>query len=269
MSYIRRELGINADCLNGISELDALELIKKTGFDSVFISSYKNDEVAKIKSKADEIGLTVEFIHARYQGINNMWLPGLSYVDIYEKMTEAIDSASSNGIEGVVVHVSSGWKAPDVNDLGLSRFDQLVLCAREKGVKLVFENLRYTGNLACLVDRYECMPHVMFCYDVGHENCYTKTVRWMNIFTTRVFCTHIHDNPGRALEDKTGDYDLHLLPFEGNCDYERIMSDLNAYGYDRRLSLEVMHYKPEYQHMTAEEFLSTCYERLVKISKMG
>lgn len=269
MSNIKRKFGINANCLKGYSELDSLELIKKAGFDSVFIIAYKNDEVAAVKQRADELGLVVEFIHAPFDGINNMWLPGVGYLDIFEKMKESIDSAASNGIEGVVVHVSSGWQAPAVNDLGFARYDELVIHAKEKGVKLVFENLRVTGNLACLVDRYEKLPHVMFCYDVGHEHCYTKTVRWMDIFTTRLFCTHIHDNPGRPFEDKVNDFDWHQLPFDGTCDYAHMMSDLDKYGYAGRLTLEVTQYKPEYEHWTAEEFLATCYERIEKISKMN
>ena len=269
MERIKREFGINADCLKDVSELDALEPIQKAGFASVFLMAYKHNEVAAIKEKADRLGLVVEFLHAPFNGINSMWQPGDEYLDIYSKMTESIDSAASNGIEGVVVHVSSGFQAPPVNDVGLSRFDALVAHAQEKGVKLVFENLRMTGNLAYLVDRYEAMPHVMFCYDCGHEHCYTKTVRWLNIFTTRVFCTHIHDNPGRPFEDKVHDFDWHLLPFDGTCDYSQMMKDLDTYGYGGRLTLEVMQQKPEYEHWTAEEFLASCYERITKIARIN
>ena len=198
-----------------------------------------------------------------------MWSSGLGYLEIFEKMKESIDRASNNGIEGVVVHVSSGWNAPAVNDLGLARYDELVLYAREKGVKLVFENLRVTGNLAYLVDRYEKLPNVMFCYDCGHEHCYTKTVRWMNIFTTRLFCTHIHDNPGRPDDDKVNDFDLHLLPFDGTCDYARMMHDLDKYGYSGRLTLEVFQSIGSYADLSAEKFLETCYERIEKISRMN
>ena len=269
MSRIQRKFGINADCLKGYSEAEALTLIKDAGFESVFISSYHNGEVAEIKKRADELGLVVEFIHAPFSGINNMWLSGLNYLTIFEQMKESIDSAADNGIEGVVVHVSSGWQYPAVNDLGLARYDELVLYARKRGVKLIFENLRAVGNLACLVDRYEKIPEVVFCYDCGHEHCYTKTVRWLDIFTDRVFCTHIHDNPGRPMDDKVNDFDWHMLPFDGSCDYDRMMQDLDRYEYRGRLTLEVTQYKPEYENWSAEEFLKVCYERIEKISKMG
>lgn len=268
MKRIERRFGINADCLKGISERDALALIKNAGFESVFLSSYHDQEVESIKNEADRLGLEVEFIHAPFKGINTIWQSGMEYLTIFEQMKETVDSAANNGIKKVITHVSSGWNSPEVNDLGLARFDELVLYAKERGVTLAFENLRKVGNLACLIDRYEKMDNVRFCYDCGHENCYTNPVRWMDIFQSKVSCTHIHDNPGRPLDNKVDDFDWHDLPFDGTCDYKRMMSDLDRYGYEGALTLEVTQYKPAYEKWSAEQFLDECYSRIKKISKM-
>lgn len=265
---MKRKLGILANCLDGVKAADALEKIKAAGFETFFTGDYKSDTVAEIKARADALGLTYEFIHAPFYSINEMWMPGVGYLTVFDYMKEAIDSAAENGVPVVITHVSSGWKAPAVNDLGLSRFDQLVVYARERGVTLAFENLRLLGNLACIVDRYEGLDNVRFCYDCGHEHCYTKTVRIMDVFTNRACCTHIHDNHGRAFEDKVGDFDEHLLPFDGNIDYERMMRKLDEYGYSGSLMLEVFQRREEYAKMTHEEFLATCYERILKISNM-
>lgn len=265
---MKRRFGINANCLVGISEKDALKLIKAAGFDSVFLCAYHNDEVAEIKNEADALGLETEFIHAPFSGINTIWQEGMGYLTIFEQMKETIDSAANNGIKKVITHVSSGWDAPAVCDLGLARFDELVLYARERGVTLAFENLRMVGNLACLVDRYANMDNVRFCYDCGHENCYTNPVRWLDIFQDKVTCTHIHDNPGRPLDNRVDDFDWHDLPFDGTFDYVRMMRDLDKYGYEGILTLEVTQYKPAYEKWTAEEFLKECYERIRKISEM-
>jgi sugar phosphate isomerase/epimerase len=265
---MKRRLGINANCLIGISEKDALKLIKDAGFDSIFISAYENDEVAEIKREADALGLESEFIHAPFRGINAIWEQGMGYLTIFEQMKQTVDSAANNGIKKVITHVSSGWNAPAVCDLGLARFDELVLYARERGVTLAFENLRKVGNLAYLADRYASMDNVRFCYDCGHENCYTNPVRWLDIFKDKVTCTHIHDNPGREINDYVNDFDIHVLPFDGTCDYERMMRDLDKYGYDGILTLEVTHNKPEYENWTPEQFLATCYERIKRISEM-
>ena len=265
---MERKLGIIAACLEGVREVDALEKIKAAGFESFFTGSYKREDVREIKQRADELGLEYEFIHAPFRNINAMWTSGLGYIEVFDYMKEAIDAASENGIPSVITHVSSGWNPPPVNDFGLSRYDELVLYARERGVVLAFENLRLLGNLACLVDRYEKLDNVRFCFDCGHEHCYTKTVSMLDVFTTRVCCTHIHDNHGRALEDKVSDGDEHLLPFDGTYNYEKMMRKLDEYGYSGSLMLEVFQNIDEYRRMSPEEFLSTCYERIKKISQM-
>jgi len=265
---MERKLGINAHCLTNVSELDALKLIKDTGFDSVFLATYDQKGVRQIKAEADRLGLTIAFIHAPFDRINEMWMPGIGYLYIFNKMKETIDSAAANGIPIAIIHVSSGWKCPQVNDLGLSRYDELVIYAKEKGVTLAFENLRMVGNLACLIDRYEHMDNVAYCYDCGHEHCYTKTVRWLDIFTFKVCCTHIHDNIGRAFEDKVNDFDQHLLPFDGSCDYAQMMRELNKYNYAGPLMLEVTQNKPEYSHLSSREFLATAFERIKRIAEM-
>ena len=265
---MKRKLGIMANCLAGVRAVDALEKIKAAGFETFFTGNYKGDDVAEIKKQADKLGLEYEFIHAPFHGINEMWMPGLGYLQVFDYMKESINSAANNGIKTVITHVSSGWNAPQVNDLGLQRYDELVIYAREKGITLAFENLRLLGNLACLVDRYEKMDNVAYCFDCGHEHCYTKTVKILDIFTTRVCCTHIHDNPGRPFDDKVNDFDQHLLPFDGTYDYEQMMRKLDEYGYAGSLMLEVSQNKEAYKKMTQEAFLATCYERIKKISEM-
>lgn len=265
---MKRKLGIVADCLYGMRAADSLDKIKEAGFETFFTNEYKRNDVAKIKRRADELGLEFEFIHAPFHSINQIWLSGLGYLVVFDYMKESIDAAAENGIPVVITHVSSGWNSPEVNDLGLSRFDELVLYAKDRGVTLAFENLRKLGNIACLVDRYEKVDNVKFCFDCGHEHCYTKTVKMMDVFTNRVCCTHIHDNYGRPFEDKVNDFDAHLLPFDGTYDYEQMMRKLDEYGYSGSLMLEVTQNREEYIKMTHEEFLSTCFERISKISKM-
>ncbi|MBE6602170.1 MAG: sugar phosphate isomerase/epimerase [Ruminococcaceae bacterium] len=267
---MKRKLGIIASsCSPFVDEVDLLSEIKDVGFDCFFTGRYTKEAVAALRKRADEVGLAFETIHAPFAAINTMWLPGMSYRPIYEGMEQSIKSAAEFGIPTVVTHLSSGWNAPEVNDLGLSRFDELVILADRLGVTLAFENLRKIGNVAYIVDRYEGMKHVGFCYDWGHEHCYTKTVDWMDIYCRRVACTHIHDNHGRG-EEKTGDPDQHLLPFDGTVDYAHIMQKLDAYGYAGPLTLEVgMSATEQYKQMTPRAFLEDCYARLQKIAALG
>ena len=265
---MKRKLGIISECIIGMDSIDALDLIKAAGFECYFTGHIDDDTVSKLVKKGNSLGLTCEFIHAPFRGINNMWLAGMDYLGIMNGMKQAIDTAANNGVPIVIAHVSSSWHAPDITELGLARFDELVLYATERKVTVAFENLRMIGNLAYFADRYANMEYVRFCYDSGHEHCYTKTVSMLDIFTNRVCCTHIHDNFSRPFEERTKNYDLHLLPFDGTCDYKKMMHKLDEYGYTGTLMLEVWQNTKEYKKMSHEDFLKTCYDRILKISKM-
>ncbi len=260
---MNRNLGIICDCIGGEDPVITLERIKKAGFNSFFTGHINNEKVKQLKNKADELGLSFEFIHAPFKNINNMWFEGDEYIEIMNGMKEAIVSAHNNSVPIVIIHVSSGWNSPEINDIGLARFDELVDFAEQNGVIIAFENLRKVGNLSYFVDRYENRDCVRFCYDNGHEHCYTKTVSWLDIFCHKTICTHIHDNMGRGWE-KVGDPDTHLLPFEGNFDYEKMMRKLDEYDYTGSLTLEVFNVK----EIDADEFLTDCYNRIKKVSQM-
>ncbi|MBQ8358280.1 MAG: sugar phosphate isomerase/epimerase [Clostridia bacterium] len=264
---MKRKLGIIVGCLGGSIPLEnQLEMMKNAGFETFFSGLCSPDTTARLKEKSESLGMTYETIHAPFSGINNMWVAGMEYLTVYNGMKRSIDQAAANGIPAIVMHVSSGWYPPGICDLGLKRFDELVLYAAEKGVTVAFENLRCIGNVAYMTERYEKLDNVRFCYDFGHEHCYTKTVQWMDVFCHKLICTHIHDNHGR-LNGKTDDPDTHLIPFEGNVDYQRCIDKLDEYGYTGPLTLEVGNSK--YGHLSPEEFLATCYERLQRIAALS
>ena len=262
---MKRKLGINVGCIAGMPQIEQLDLIRAAGFETFFTGCQDQRTIEALMDKAVGFGMQFETIHAPFSGINYMWTPGLDYLTVYRGMKHSIDLAAACGVPAVVMHVSGGWNAPGISDLGLQRFDELVFYAAEKGVKIAFENLRHIGNLSYFSERYEKLNHVRFCYDFGHEHCYTKTVQWMDVYCHRLLCTHIHDNHGRGFE-KVGDPDIHLLPFDGSCNYARCVGKLDEYGYTGPLTLEVDNGNNKYPDLTPEGFLATCYERLQRIS---
>lgn len=261
---MKRALGINCDCVLNENPLSYVEIIRETGFDSVFVGTGNIDKSEEIKKKADTVGLYVNFIHAPYRGINGMWENDDTRPEVLDEILHTVDVAEASGIPMIVAHVSSGWQAPEICDKGLSRFDFLVNYAEKKGVTVSFENLRRVGNLAYLADRYENRDIVRFCYDTGHEYGYTYYVSFMDIFRERLACTHIHDNFGKFFCEEP---DLHLLPFDGDCDFEKVLRSLDKYSYSGPLSLEVFTHR-QYENMSGEEFIKTAFERLKKLSQM-
>jgi sugar phosphate isomerase/epimerase len=264
---MKRKLSITTDCIKGESPLDTLDRIKKAGFDMVFISTPSIDLSCEIKKKADALGLETEFIHAPFKNINTMWANDNSKPEILDGMKHTVDMAQKAGIPVVVVHASSTYTPPEICDAGLRRFDELVDYAKKKGIILAFENLRKIGNITYLVDRYENRDNVRFCYDAGHEHGCTRFVSFADIFRDRIICTHIHDNFGYTPDS---DPDLHLLPFDGNIDYKKMMKKLKEYSYSGPITLEVFNSSGDgrYSKLSPDEFIKTAYKRALKISKM-
>lgn len=272
---MKRRLGVQDTCLAGINPVEAMPYIKNAGFDCYFVEVSDIKRVAERVEAGNKVGLTCEFIHADWHyrdrlgcgfSMNEFWKPGITYRPLFDKTIEAIDTAAALGISGICQHVTSGWVAPPATDIGFERYDALVEYAIKKGVKFTLENLRNYGLLAALLERYERVPEVGFCYDNGHEHCYTETVPFLDLWGKRTFFTHLHDNYGRDKDDPDKDADYHLLPYDGNFDYGEMIRKMDKYGYEGALTLETCQYG-KYREMSAEDFISMLYERAVRLSK--
>ena len=265
---MERLLGANCECIRGVDPAETLRMMHEVGFTSYFAGAHDAKNLARIKSVGDSLGMTIRTIHAPFDNINSLWMHGVSCRSLYKRILASIDAVADVGIPGIVLHVSSGWRPPEINDLGLSRYDAIVEYAADKGIKVAFENLRLVGNLAYLADRYRSVENVGFCYDFGHGHCYTPSVMWMDIFRNRLFSTHIHDNLG-IKEEYEEHTDIHYLPFDGDMDYVPIMRALDLYGYTGDLTLEISNAKrPEYEAMAPIEFLRTAHERLDRLARL-
>ena len=268
---MKRKVGINIDCVKGHSPLDTLELIKAQGFECFFTGEYivDYDEVARIKERGERLGLSYEFIHAPFRSVNGVWGDEEQAKPFVDGIVNAIDNASRCAVPYIILHASSGWTPPPMNEQGFKRYDYLVSYAKERGVGLAIENLRIYDYYAKLIERYKNFGAVYFCYDNGHEHCYNFDADHIAVFKDIMKCTHIHDNFGKTSQDPSIDDDLHFLPFDGNFDYAQMIRRMDENGYDGPLTLEVFNsLSPCYENLSAEEFIKTCYDRIVKIANM-
>ena len=274
---MKRKLGIPSGCVRGYTEAGAIRLIREAGFDCVFTGYISVKEVGAIKNECEKQGIELEFLHAPFRVTGNggstvycneFWRSDLTYLPLCNDIIECIDTAGEVGVDTVMMHVSGGWYAPPITEKGLSRFDAVVEHALRRGVRLGFENTRNIGNLAAIMERYENLPEVGFCYDCGHEHCYTENVRFLDLFGRRTFCTHIHDNLGKDKTDPLLDADYHWLPFEGDIDYREMIDLMDRYDYRGSLMLEVYQYG-RFAELRAEEFLAICYERIKRIGDLS
>ena len=132
-------------------------------------------------------------------------------------------------------------------DINMERYSALIPAAREYGVTICLENvgMRHRGKFyhaftsdigtACrCVDALNTLAGdevFGFCLDTGHMligglDPYQTVTR----LGRRIRALHIHDNDG--------DQDLHLAPYTGILDWDRLLAGLKESGCDRTLSFE-------------------------------
>ncbi|MBQ9080750.1 MAG: sugar phosphate isomerase/epimerase [Clostridia bacterium] len=248
------------------------EYIRSLGFDCVFTGYPSPEKVEAFAETFARAGLYYESIHAPFQNMNDIWAHGEEGEAMLAWLMACLEDCKRLNVPVMVVHLSKGITPPSVNDIGRSRWDRLVDAAVKGGVKIAFENQRFLANIAFVMELYRNVPQVGFCWDCGHENCYTTNIEFMKLFGDRLMYTHIHDNNGivhGVLENQTAD-DLHLIPFDGNLNYNRFAEHIRNSGFDGTLTLELCGYnKNGYdEKYTVEQFLAKAYDSVAKLVKM-
>lgn len=248
---------------------EALAAVRKAGFDA-FFTGYEcttdmEEKMTAYANAAAKTGLWFECIHAPFgkPGCNSLWLPGEDGDIMRDHLIESIRSCKRNGVGIAVVHLSSGDFAPCVSDIGHARLDMVIEEAVRCNVTLGFENQRKIGNLSFILELYDNVPQVRFCWDVGHEACFTPGREYMPLFGKKLVYTHIHDN------EKVYNGDMHLIPFDGKIDYHRTAELLRKYKYQGTLTLEIAAKKSgRYDDLTIDQFYTRAYDAAKRLRVM-
>ena len=199
-----------------------------------------------------------------------MWLDGDGYLQTINAVKESLDSANECDVSGVILHVSSGWAPPQMNELGFKRFDTLIDYAVKKNVQIAMENLRRPEYLSALLDRYKDVEQVVFCYDCGHEHCFSPNVPIMDLFGKRIKYTHFHDNFGMCYDKNC---DIHLLPFDGDNDFSKVIAKLDQFNYQGSIMLETFdkaHGHGGYENpLKGKAFVEEAFRRAVRLNELS
>lgn len=229
-----RKIGINLAAKEGLSTEEYAAKIASLGFESVFTGVPAPDVAENIGNILAKNGLAWETMHAPYRRINDIWHDTADGVAMYRSLTDSVDRCRAMGVPILVVHLSSGRTPPSLTDIGRARFCSLVEYAVGHGVKIAFENQRMLANLAWTFEEFASVPEVGFCYDCGHEFCFTPGREYMPLFGKRLICTHIHDNNCEFNRD------MHLIPFDGKADFDRVARQIRESGFEGTLMLELI-----------------------------
>lgn len=261
-----RRIGLFIHPINGTTNEEFARLMKQYGFDAACTESNLKSEkeqatLAEIIAKND---LFYESIHAPFGHMNDIWFDSADGQQMFDELKTTVDLCALSNVPTLVTHLSQGFNPPAPTDIGRGRFIDFVDYAASKNVNIAFENLRSLANIAWAFEEFRDAKNVGFCWDCGHEYCFTPGLHFMPLFGDKLIFTHIHDNTCEY------DRDRHLIPFDGTMPFDFIARQLRDSGYQGTLMSESFpKFKPgvydSYQDCSAEEFIRRSADAMKKL----
>lgn len=236
-----------------VNIIETINAIKKAGFKNVFIQWYNKDWNPSQKEQLKyvrEQQLNVIFAHLGYQNINDIWLDNEEGDKLVDRYKNDIRICKEKDIPMVVMHLTSKSEAPKYNELGIKRLKEIVDYAQTLNIKVAFENTKIQGYLEYVIENID-NENVGICFDSGHYHVHFKDELDFSKFKNRIFAVHLHDN------DQSGD--LHLMPFDGTLDWNKLVKELKENNYNGPITMELC-YRYEYLNMGIENFYKKGYE---------
>ena len=253
-----------------ISMRDRLRLIKEAGFDRVAISwtnKYIHNQVPYVQANwdefpalAEEAGLKVDNVHCEFITCDSLWDDTLEGQTYFDTINNTLKNCGLRRIPTVIFHPATNPIGGLINDLGKKRFALLTETAEKYNVNIAVENIRNAEHLNYMLSNFNSKK-VGFCYDIGHQNCFSSYVDVLEAFGDRLMALHLHDNHGKV--------DEHLLPFDGNVDWDNFSAAMQKLDYKGCVELESMSFSYRNgEYPTPESYLAESYKRAVQIAEM-
>jgi sugar phosphate isomerase/epimerase len=199
----------------------------------------------------------VENIHAPFQNTNYIWTDSINAENIVNRYINCIIDCAHHNIPTVVIHLINGPTTPPVSQIGLDRIKSIVEFAERKNINIALENTRKPEYLQSVFSNI-ISNKLGFCYDSGHENCFSKDVKLLDRYGDKLMALHLHDNDGS--------YDQHRIPSEGTINWDSIVRKIQSAGYKGSMSLEVTNeFSNLYSKISAQEFLKIAHEKIVNL----
>ena len=261
------KLGFSLEMEYGCPIEQVISLLRDAGFSA--LSPLYGQDISAIAEYARACNMALQSLHAPPKGMARLWQAEDG--QLHKDMLDSLDICARFEIPILVVH---GWQGmpytfPDT-PLDFTFWDIFVCHAEELGVAVAFENLEGEEYLAALMERYRSQPHVGFCWDSGHDRCYPHETDFLAAYGNRLMMTHLNDNLGITGSTCTSKDDLHLLPFDGNADWDAQLGRLKAARAQDTLNFELKtfsHGIATYPQWTLEQFITeaaTCAQTIVQ-----
>ncbi len=240
------------------SVAEQIALFAKAGFDGFFLGSGMVEPFEKIPewaALAKGYGIRLEAVHAplKFKGcdMDDLWRGYAAGEKYRTEIKKLCDLCARGGVGKMIMHVAHKIPAPPVSAEGLRSFKELEDYAKARAIHICYENCKHSAHLAAVMAQAD--PFHGFCYDSGHHQCYTPKDDLLGLYGERMLYTHLHENLGHW-------EDLHLLPGDGNLDWNTILPRLRRYEGSLNLELSCT-YRAPYRAMKFVDFVALAYER--------
>lgn len=256
---------------------EQIALFKRVGFEAFFVNWEEGLDFAEIRKAADDNGMIIQSVHAPFHKMAHMWERTEITDTALNELLRCVDDCVLLKTDIMVVHAIIGFDKHEPNDFGIENYRKVVDYAREKGVRIAFENTEGEEYLAAVMNAFRECDHVGFCWDTGHELCYNYSKDMTALYGDRLIAMHLNDNLGiKDFEGRIHPWDdLHLLPFDGIADWNSIVDRLNCWGYNGILTFEMNNTgKPgrleneAYAGMEIPEYITAVYKRACRVAAL-
>ncbi len=210
-------------------------LISSTGFDSVITNadpkySGQNGTIEEQIELFKKYNLKPSSLHSQYNKaeLPDFWKDTPLGDKLEETLKQDILTAKKYGFTCVVVHMLGEY-----NKIGEARLLRVLDLCKETNIPLAIENISQ-NEVFFEIFKHIDNSYLKFCFDSGHNNCFSPEFDFLENYKDKLICLHLHDNMGKA--------DEHTLNRFGTINWDKIAKTLASIDRDISLDYEMIMY---------------------------
>ena len=273
----KQKIGISIGNGYTVPTTEVVKIIAQTGFDAISPLWKRGIDLTDVVATARSCGLALQSLHAPFHGAAALWSEDAAvFSPAVEELLEALEDCRRFDIPVMVMHTWIGFEYTQTpNEAGLRNYGIIVEKAKEYGIQIAFENTEGDEFLFALMDHFKGHPSVGYCWDSGHEMCYSHSEDLLAKLGDRLIMTHLNDNLGVSRFDGKTHWtdDLHLLPYDGIADWDVLIERLRKSKKLEILNFELnitskpnRHENDVYAQMPLEQYFAEAYKRACRIA---
>ncbi|MBE7076835.1 MAG: sugar phosphate isomerase/epimerase [Clostridiales bacterium] len=238
---------------------ERLQKVKDIGFTTIMTSASKKykKQNGSLKSQVkliDQVGLKKSSLHASYYtpDLPNFFTDNKIGNKLEKQLIKEVKIAKKYGFKCLVVHLKG-----ENTEVGLERLKRILKVCRKYDLPLALENISETKILEYIFDNIND-EYLRFCWDAGHNLCFSKRKNYLKKYLDKVITLHLHDNDGTS--------DQHTLNQFGIRDWDdtaKLLSKVKNISLDYELLMDVCP-----KNLTEDEALAMCYKNACELEKM-